>query len=87
MSTAMTLGPDVGWTSTDDGRVYVAFLPRGPVLVLEDTAAVVWHAALEVPREDITAQVASWVGLPVADVEADVESFVTDLVGRGLLSS
>lgn len=81
--------PDgVGWTNEpDEGgdpRVFVALLPGGPVSVLPDVSALIWVAAVEMD-DPVVETVARQTGHPVETVRADVEAFLEDLVGRGLL--
>ena len=68
-----------------DGRLYVATLPNGPLLCLEDTAALIWREAIAAQPSAVAARVAAAVGLAVDQVEHDVEQFLNDLVDRGLL--
>jgi len=73
-------------TTEDDGVVYVAHLPDGPIAVLEGTAALIWGEACSGERESIADRVAEATGAAVAEIRGDVESFVADLVERGLLA-
>lgn len=65
--------------------VYAAPLPDGPIFVLEGGAAAIWAAACSGPRETIAERVASMTGVGVGEVTGYVESFVEDLLQRGLL--
>lgn len=80
--------PGIGWTEGTDawGRavVYVALLPSGPVSVLPDQSAVIWLAAVEGGGEVVDV-VAEMLGHEPDDVRVDVESFVAELVERGLI--
>lgn len=69
----------------DDDVVYAAVLPTGPILVLDGGAAAIWVAACDGPRDTIAERVAASTGAAVADVRADVDAFVAELVARGLL--
>lgn len=80
--------PGVGWTSTaDEGghpRVFVAPLPNGPVAVLPGESALIWLAAVE-GTGGVVDTVAEDTGHPPERIREDVESFVDELIGRGLL--
>lgn len=76
----------VGVVVVDEGEiVYAAALPDGPIVVLEEVAAFIWVEACDGDRESIADRVAEATGSHVHDVRADVDAFVDDLVGRGLL--
>lgn len=81
--------PDVGWTSAmDEGghtRVFVAPLPNGPVAVLPGESALIWLAAVE-GTSAVVEDVARATGHPPETVRADVESFIEELLRRGLLA-
>lgn len=68
-----------------DGVVYVAPLPRGPVLVLADSAAVIWHEALSGPAPSVAERVAEVWGAPPAEVTDSVADFLDELLRAGLL--
>lgn len=71
----------------DDGdAVYVAPLPRGPIVVLDGTAALVWRAACDGPADTIAARVADRVDEAAEGIEGAVDAFVADLLDRGLLA-
>lgn len=74
---------------SEDGEsavCYVAALPEGPPLVLRDSGAEIWWAVREGGTlDEITHRVAERVGVPAADIIADVAAFLDDLVARGLL--
>lgn len=78
----------IGWTSTvDDGgapRVFVSPLPNGPVAVLPGESALIWLAAVE-GTGDVVDSVARSTGHHADGVREDVESFLTELLRRGLL--
>lgn len=87
-------GRDPLW-GPEDPHLYVAHLPSGPLVVLDGSAAVVWHAATLDRGElfaspgdlvaEVAASVAEMVGLEVDDVRSGVADLLADLVGRGLL--
>lgn len=68
-----------------DGRVYVARLPDGPILVLDDTAAVIWAEAYGRDRSGVVRRVADRLGAEATDIAADVGTFIDDLIARGVL--
>lgn len=72
--------PDVGAVDGEDGTVYAAVLPDGPILVLSGTAALVWHAATGIGVEDLPAALSG----RGADA-ADPAPFAAALVDAGLL--
>ena len=75
---------DVG-TLELDGVVYAAHLPTGPIVVLEGIAALIWDEACAGDRATITERVAETTDVAPDLIRADVDSFVADLVARGLL--
>lgn len=80
------IAPGTGWTfaDEDDPRIYVAVLPQGPIAVLDDVGALIWHAVAN-GADDVVTTVAETTGHPVETVRQDVETFVAELVERGLL--
>lgn len=77
-------GRAVGVVEGDDA-IYVATLPAGPIVVLEGVAALIWIEACEGDRETLVERVAEATDASPDTVRGHVESFVADLVGRGLL--
>jgi hypothetical protein len=69
----------------DDDTVYAAFLPAGPIVVLDGIAALIWTEANVGDRDDVAERVAASTGSPVEEVRPHVDAFVTELVDRGLL--
>jgi hypothetical protein len=69
-----------------DGTVYVAQLPDGPIVVLRDTAALIWEEAQRDDLNDLAFRVASRVAGPVDDLDEQVSAFVSRLVEGGLLA-
>lgn len=76
--------PGVGVIEVGD-VVYAAPLPEGPIFVLDGGAAAIWTAACAGPRETVAERVASMTGAGVGEVTEYVESFMEDLLQRGLL--
>ena len=84
-------GTDVAYVfdeADDAPRVYLARVPAGPPLVLDGPAALVWEEVTEGgTREEITTRVAEAAGRSVAEVAGDVEHFLDELAGLGLIVS
>jgi len=71
---------------TEDGEVvYLSALPRGSLLVLQGTSALIWQQAVAADSADLVAGLALTVGESPDAIRHDVESFVAELVGRRLL--
>lgn len=68
----------------EDGVVYVARLPNGPIAVLDGIAALIWAEACS-DRESIADRVAELTDAAPDAIRGDVDAFVADLVARGLL--
>jgi Coenzyme PQQ synthesis protein D (PqqD) len=83
MSPAYRASHDVGVT-VSDGRVYLAHLPGGPLLVLEGAAAAIWTEATTGPAQGWVGRVARAFGEPEDHVADDVKRFVADLEARGI---
>ncbi len=75
---------DVG-VEIDGDTVYLAHLPAGPIVVLEGTAAEVWHAARGADEYEAVAAVAGAHDADPADVAADVGAFIEQLIADGFL--
>lgn len=72
--------------SWDQGEVvYVATLPRGPIAVLDGTAAVIWRAVVAGEPSGTVARVADAVGLGEEEIRPTVEEFLAHLVDAGLM--
>jgi hypothetical protein len=69
-----------------DGVVYVALLPRGPIAVLDGTAAVIWRASSTGPLESTADRVAHTMGWDAGEIRESVDSFVGGLVAQGLIA-
>ena len=69
----------------DDGVVYAATLPVGPIVVLEGVAALIWSEACTGDRESVAERVAAATDASADEIRGDVDAFVADLVARGLL--
>ena len=75
---------DVG-VLEEEGIVYAALLPAGPIVVLDAIAALIWNEACSGERATITERVAEATDVAPDTIRADVDAFVADLVARGLL--
>jgi hypothetical protein len=71
----------------DDGVVFLARLPDGPIIVLQGTAALIWAEACGPDVGGVVHRVAEQVGRDAADIEHVVDDFLDDLVEQGLLQS
>jgi Coenzyme PQQ synthesis protein D (PqqD) len=72
-------------TDAHPSRVYLTRLPYGPLVVLEGSSAAIWHEAQAVEETGLVDRLSETAGLPAASIQADVESFLEQLVGAGLL--
>lgn len=80
------LRPAPGVAIVDENDVvYVASLPDGPIVVLGGVAGAIWWEACDGPQSTIAERVAAVTGFYVEEIRGDVESFVAELVERGLL--
>jgi hypothetical protein len=71
----------------DDGlasAVFLMRLPDGPPVVLHGSAAWIWLLAAD-GEPGVAADVAELVGRPPAEMADEVNHFLDDLVGRGLI--
>ncbi|MEI2779517.1 MAG: PqqD family protein [Tetrasphaera sp.] len=59
---------------------YLAKLPQGPILSLAGSAQVIWVEAVAGPLDDLAERVAARFGMPTAEIVADVQGFVAELV-------
>ena len=69
----------------DGDTVYAAYLPAGPIVVLDGIAALIWKTACDGPAATIVDRVAAATDASVDDIRTEVDAFVADLVRRGLL--
>jgi len=76
--------PEVAVVEEDD-VVCAAILPDGLIFVLDGVAGVIWAEVREGPSSTIADRVAAVTDATVADIRVEVESFVDELVRRGLL--
>lgn len=71
----------------NDGVTYLASLPRGPIIALEDTALLIWRALGTGDIDDTAARVAQMVGADIEVVRTDVDAFVENLRREGLIAT
>ncbi len=83
--------PDVAYVvddTQDELRVYLAKVPLGPPLVMDEAAAVIWEEVVEGgTRAEIAARVAQSVDEAPGRVAADVDAFLDELSVQGLIVS
>lgn len=70
----------------EEGVVYAAPVPGGPIMVLDGGAAAIWVAACAGERGSVAERVVELTGAPLDAVRPEVERFVDELVRRGLLA-
>lgn len=88
MTAFFSPGPDVHVVIPDEETsttVYVATMPDGPILVLQDEAGLIWLEATRSSPDDWLGRVARRAEASEAEVEPSARSFVDDLVARQLL--
>lgn len=78
------LTPDTAFVERD-GLTYLAALPDGPIVVLDQVAGLILSIALEVPVGEITAAVAAAYAKEPGEVEAAVGDCLSGLAAAGLL--
>lgn len=83
--TGYRCAPDVAVVEEGDA-VYAAVLPDGPIVVLDGVAGVIWTEACDGPSSTIADRVAAVTDSAADDIRDEVESFVEELVRRGLLT-
>jgi hypothetical protein len=79
------IGTGVGLEKSG-GSIYLAPLPRGPILVLEGVAALIFSEATSGDREHLLDRILDQVDGPRDEIAAHVTAFLDDLVARGLLT-
>lgn len=65
-------------------QVFLMQMPDGSPLLLTDTAAAIWILAAD-GEIDVPGAVGEAIGLDRESVADDVENYLADLMGRGLL--
>lgn len=66
-------------------QVFLMQLPDGPPVVLNDSAAWIWLLAAE-GEEDVVNALGEMMGMLAEEIMTDVNSFLDELVTRGLLT-
>lgn len=70
----------------DDGPViYVAALPDGPIVVLEEGAAAIWAEAHRGERATIADRLTEGTDVPADEIRANVDVFVEQMLRGGFL--
>lgn len=82
--TRLRPAPNVG-TLEEDGIVYAAQLPGGPIVVLDGIAAVVWNEVRSGERATVAERVAEVTDASPDAIRSHVDAFVADLIVLGLL--
>ena len=87
MSAAYRLSPHTGLVHEVGPplQVFLADLRTGPVLVLPGSAAVILLVAIELPGDEVAAEVARLTGASVGDVSGEVAGHLAQLTARGLI--
>ena len=78
------LAPDTGVIERN-GLTYLGALPDGPIVVLDPVASTILQVALDVPTDDVTAEVAAAYGKAPMEVDAAVSECLSGLERAGLL--
>ncbi|MEV7618635.1 PqqD family protein [Microbacterium sp. NPDC089321] len=66
-------------------ELYVARLPDGPIIALDEVSALIWRSAGTGSRADVIATVAEATGEKPDAIAQYIHAFLDDLVARGLL--
>ena len=92
------VGPDTAYVTAEEDvqaatdTAYLALLPRGPIVVLEESAFLLFWAVAAEPAGvrgaqvlEVAQEAAAGAAVSAAELAAQVEGFLTDLVARGFL--
>lgn len=71
--------------SDEDGVVYVAPLPDGPITVLDGASALIWREARRGDLALVAERVARHTDHSADEIRRDVDAVIETLVERGLL--
>lgn len=77
---------EVAPSETVLGSVCLALVPGGRPVVLNDSAALIWHLAQSTPEDSLPQVLAEATGAPLTEIGPQVRDFVSDLVTQGFLS-
>ncbi|REF30362.1 PqqD family protein [Calidifontibacter indicus] len=81
----LVIGERVGWVCTDD-TLYVAKLPDGPLMAMNETAAAIWGACQAgTSREGLIRDLAAHYDMPPSELAPEVDRFVVELLAVGIL--
>lgn len=78
------LAPDTGFVERG-GLTYLAALPDGPIVVLDAVASVILQIALNLPADEVTAEVAAAYAKEPDEVDEAVRGCLSGLASDGLL--
>ena len=78
--------PDVVWDDDED-RVIATAPSVGEVVILDGTAALIWHCLDGATTEQIVSEISTVTGMPEADIQRHVASYLADLAMRKLAVS
>ena len=78
--------PDVVWEDEDD-RVIATAPSVGDVVILDGTAALIWHRLDGATTEEIVRDVSEATGAQESDIQPHVTAYVADLAARMLAVS
>lgn len=76
---------DAVWEEVD-GVVYATAATVGGLLVLEDTAAEIWEVLDGATTAEVVEAMAEGSGAAAEDIGPHVETFLTELTNRGLVT-
>lgn len=76
----------IAWVE-EDGVLYVAQLPQGPLFVLTGTSAAIWLEAQRAGLVGLTERLADAYGVPPDTIELDVRLCLAELRGLGVIVS
>lgn len=70
-----------------DGVVYLASVPRGPIVAVRDTAMIIWRALGDGDLPGTAERVAETIGVDIELVRGEVDAFIAQLRDAGLIPS
>ncbi|MHA6508206.1 PqqD family protein [Tessaracoccus sp. Y1736] len=78
--------PDVVWEEDDD-RVIATAPTIGEVVILDGTAALIWHCLDAATTDEIVGTVSEATGTEATEIHAPVAAYLADLTARRLAVS